>query len=185
LAKVRSPEGLVDIIFRSSNGLCEINDQWFISASSAEVLGIPVHLVPPEEMIWQKAYIMERERFDGSDVAHLLSSCGEWMSWEKLLLLFGPDWRVLLSHLVLFGFIYPAKRSLVPRNLISDLLTRFINEEQNRSGGEPICNGTLLSRIQYRYDVTAGGLQDSRLSERCQISPEELNAWDSASPEAP
>ena len=185
LAKVCGPEGLIDIIFRSSNGLCEVDDDWFAAAPRVEILEKPVRLVPPEEMIWQKAYVMERERFDGADVAHLLASCGEQLSWKKLLLRFGPDWRVLLSHLVLFAFIYPAQRKVIPRDVLSDSISRFINEEQDKPGTEQICNGTLLSRRQYHYDVMAKGLQDARLSDRCRISPEELDIWDNASPELP
>jgi hypothetical protein len=183
LAKVKSPEGLVDIVFRAGNGLCEVTDDWLVAAPRALVFGYPVRLIPPEEMIWQKAYIMERERFDGADVAHLLFSCGEKISWKKLVFLFGPDWRVLLSHLVLFGFIYPAKRNLVPRNVLSELITRFISEEQGGTSGEAICNGTLFSRVQYRYDLMVRGFRDARLQGRCRISPAELTAWDNASPE--
>ena len=29
-----------------------------------------------EEMIWSKAFIMERERYDGADIAHLILACG-------------------------------------------------------------------------------------------------------------
>jgi hypothetical protein len=183
LAKVRSPKGVVDIIFGSSNGLCEVDEEWFETSPRAEILETVVRLVPPEEMIWQKAYVMERERFDGADVAHLLFSCCKQLCWKKMLIRFGADWRVLLSHLVLFGFIYPENRGVIPRDVLSDLLSRFIKEEQDRPGAEPICNGTLLSRVQYRYDVTVRGLQDARLMERCRISAEELNIWDNASPE--
>jgi hypothetical protein len=144
LAKVCGSEGAVDIIFRSSNGLCEVDDGWFAATPRVEILETPVRLVRPEEMIWQKAYVMERERFDGADIAHLLSSCGEQLSWKKLLDRFGPDWRVLLSHLVLFAFIYPTQRRVVPRDVLSDLFGQFINEEQQRAGAEQICNGTLL-----------------------------------------
>jgi hypothetical protein len=30
--------------------------------------------VAVEEMVWQKAFIMERERFDGADVVHLIQA---------------------------------------------------------------------------------------------------------------
>ena len=40
-----------------------------------ELLGVPVKHCAPEEMIWMKAYIMERERFDGADIAHILRCC--------------------------------------------------------------------------------------------------------------
>ena len=88
-------------------------------------------------------------------------------------------------HLVLFAFIYPAQRKVIPRDVLSDLISRFINDEQDKPGTEQICNGTLLSRREYRYDVIVKGLQDARLNNRCRISPEELNIWDNASHEMP
>jgi hypothetical protein len=60
----------------------------------------------------------------------------------------------------------------------------LISEEQNRSDRELICNETLLSRTQYRYDVTVGGHRDARPS-RCLVSPKDLDSWDNASPEVP
>ena len=60
---------------------------------------------------------------------------------------FGDHWRVLLSHLILFGFVYPDKRENVPAWVMDELIRRL--------GGEPartdndVCYGTLLSREQY------------------------------------
>jgi len=76
-----------------------------------------------------KAYIMERERYDGADVAHLFWHCAAAMDWEHLLRIFGPDWRVLLSHLILFGFIYPAERDRIPKKILSQLLLRLEQDE--------------------------------------------------------
>jgi Nucleotidyl transferase of unknown function (DUF2204) len=112
LAKVRGQNCVVDLVFRAGNGLCEVDDGWFFGAPRAEILGVSTALVRPEEMIWQKAYVMERERFDGADVAHLLLSCDQALSWERLLNRFGPDWRLLFAHLILFGFLYPAHRGI-------------------------------------------------------------------------
>ena len=39
------------------------------------VLDKEVKLCPPEEIIWSKSFIMERERFDGADINHLLRIC--------------------------------------------------------------------------------------------------------------
>jgi len=38
-------------------------------------------IVPAEEMIWQKAFIQERERFDGADIHHLLRCKGAQLDW--------------------------------------------------------------------------------------------------------
>ena len=46
----------------------------FSSRIEADVLGMPVKIAPVEELLWQKAFVMERERYDGADVAHILRS---------------------------------------------------------------------------------------------------------------
>ena len=63
--------------------------------------------MPVEEMIWSKAFLMERERFDGADVLHLMRARQKEINWPRLLSRFGEHWRVLLSHLVLFPYVYP------------------------------------------------------------------------------
>ncbi|MBA2744498.1 MAG: hypothetical protein H0U43_09390, partial [Chthoniobacterales bacterium] len=72
LAKAKCGDDCIDLIFRAGNGVCEVDDTWFERARREEVLGLSAALCAPEEIIWIKAYIMERERFDGADVAHLL-----------------------------------------------------------------------------------------------------------------
>src|SRR5215212_10404336 len=124
LAKAYCGEHFVDLIFSSGNGVAPVDDDWFTHAVDETVLGIPVKIVPPEEMIWQKALIMERERFDGADVAHLLRARGPELDWPRLLRRFDSRWRVLLAHLILFGFIYPAERALIPNEVLQDLLDR-------------------------------------------------------------
>ena len=110
LGKAHGADGsFVDLIFGSGNGLTAVDEGWFRHARRGEVLGVQVRLCPPEEMLWSKAFIMERERYDGADVAHLLHCCAEELDWQRLLARFGEHWRVLLSHLVLFGYIYPAR----------------------------------------------------------------------------
>src|SRR6202008_1868463 len=145
LAKVQSGRVYVDIIFRSGNGLGSVDDVWFQHAREATIFGLQVKIVPPEEVIWQKAYIMERERFDGADIAHLLLTSADRVDWEHLVAGFGPDWRVLLSHLVLFGFIYPSKRDAIPTKVMDELVQLLELERNTPSPTTNVCNGTLLS----------------------------------------
>jgi predicted nucleotidyltransferase len=126
LAKTGCGRDYIDLIFRAGNGLCDVDDSWFERAQDDELLGLHVKLCAPEEMIWMKAYIMERERFDGADIAHILQSCAEKIDWPHLVQRFGPDWRVLLSHLVLFGYIYPSERGKIPAAVMDDLIVRLL-----------------------------------------------------------
>ncbi len=176
LAKAERGRDCVDLIFRAGNGLCEVDDSWFERAHNSNFLGLEVKLCAPEEMIWMKAYIMERERFDGADVAHILQSCGDKLDWPHLVRRFGLDWRVLLSHLVLFGYIYPGERDKIPTAIMDDLIAR-LRSEKSTAGANRICNGTLLSRKQYLLDVRERGFRDARLQARVQMNAKDIAHW--------
>src|SRR6185436_20423939 len=90
LAKAYGGEDFVDLIYSSGNGIAEVDDAWFRHASAGSVFGVDVRLCPVEEMIWSKAFILERERYDGADIAHLLLSRGSSLDWARLLERFGP-----------------------------------------------------------------------------------------------
>ena len=177
LGKVFSGNFFVDLIFSSGNGICRVDDIWFEHALPAEVLGMPVRLCPPEEMIWSKAFVMERERYDGADIAHILRACGERMDWQRLLRRFEAHWRVLLSYLILFGYIYPSDHSLIPEWVMQELLERLQSEKGNPLSRNRVCRGTLLSRIQYREDIELWGYQDARLLASGGMTPNEVARW--------
>jgi hypothetical protein len=163
LAKAYSGEDFIDVIFSSGNCVAEVDDAWFDYALDAKVFGLPVQLCPPEETIWSKAFVMERERYDGADVAHLLHAYGERLDWNRMLDRFASHWRVLLSHLVLFGFIYPYERECLPAFVMDTLLDRLRSEAQPPPTAGRLCQGTLLSKVQYAIDLDHWGYEDARL----------------------
>jgi hypothetical protein len=180
LAKIRSPEGFIDVIFNSGNGLAKVDDEWFEHAKQREVLTVPVRVAPAEETLWSKAFVMERERFDGADVSHLILALGERLDWGRLLVRFGPHWRVLLGHIILFGFIYPSARSRVPGWVMQELLQRLQREAEAPDSEDPVCYGTLLSWSQYLGDVLGGSFRDARVRPYGTMSGEEVARWTSA-----
>ena len=182
LAKIRLGSAFIDVIFSSGNGISEVDDEWFEYASDAEVLGVGVKISPVEEMIWSKAFIMERERYDGADVAHLLHARPEQFDWERLLRRFDAHWRVLLSHLVLFGFIYPDEQALIPPWVMSFLADRLKLETQGQPATARLCQGTLLSREQYLHDIEQQGYQDGRVRPFGNMSRRDVAHWTSAIP---
>jgi len=180
LGKIFCEDSVVDVIFNSGNGVCEVDDMWFAHAVPGQVFGFSVKFCPPEEMIWTKAFIMERERYDGGDVAHLLLNCGDRLDWARLLDRFGSHWRVLLGHLILFGYVYPSARQQIPQEIMRDLLHQLADEAAAPiSAGQP-CQGPLLSRIQYRPDIEKMGFKDARLTTDSKMSPDEIVDWTNA-----
>jgi hypothetical protein len=180
LAKAHGAGHFVDVIYNSGNGLSEVDEDWFAHAVPAEVVGVPVRLCPAEEAIWSKSFVMERERFDGADVAHLIRARGESLDWPRLLRRFGPHGRVLLAHLVLFGFIYPAEAGKVPDWVVRELIDRMRLEAGAGIATGPLCRGTLLSREQYLIDVERWGYRDARLRPDGGMTAEEVAIWTAA-----
>ena len=183
LGKVHDHTGFVDVIFNSGNGLSPVDDDWFVNACDAQVLGVQVKLAPVEESLWTKAFIMERERYDGADIAHLLQANAEQLDWAGLLERFGAHWRVLLVHLTLFGYIYPGEQHRVPRWLMETLLGRLTAElRQPPAVDVHVCAGTLLSRSQYLHDVEQLGFVDGRLTPASTMTREDVAVWTEAIP---
>ncbi len=152
-----------DLIFSSGNGVAVVDDLWISRARGAVIHGLPILVAAPEEIIWSKAFVCERERFDGADVNHIILACGRTMDWHHLLRRFGPYWEVLLAHMMMFRFSYPGHRDRVPRWIWEELLDRSRRQE-NDPAAASLCRGMLLSRTQYAVDLEQG-FEDARLTE--------------------
>ena len=179
LGKAFRGDDFIDVIFSSGNGIATVDDLWFEHAVDETVLDVPVKLCPAEETIWSKAFIMERERYDGADVAHLMRAVGPRLDWKRLLRRFDGYWRVLLAHLTLFGFIYPTDRTSIPAWVVTELMSRLAGELETADGGPRVCRGTILSRGQYLVDVDKWGYRDGRLFDK-RMSRSEIAHWTAA-----
>eukprot|EP01111_Echinosteliopsis_oligospora_P010266 TRINITY_DN3165_c0_g1_i1.p1 TRINITY_DN3165_c0_g1~~TRINITY_DN3165_c0_g1_i1.p1 ORF type:complete len:297 (+),score=66.32 TRINITY_DN3165_c0_g1_i1:150-1040(+) len=193
-------EDFIDIIFSSGNGVSEVDEEWFSRAQKAEILGHPARIIPAEEMIWSKAFIMERERFDGADVAHTIRKYGPKMNWDWLLQRFGAQhWRVLYSHLILAGYIYPSDKEVVPLWVMETLSAKLIEEQKqatapaaappsadveaskalSAAASRKLCHGTFLSRQQYLKDLCEWEYEDGRISLHMMSEQDVIN-WTAA-----
>ena len=162
LGKAFHNDDFVDLIFSAGNGVAAVDDLWFQHAVKEKVFGVDVELIPAEEMIWSKGLIMERERFDGADVAHVLRAAGDRLDWRRMIDRFGPYWRALYAHIVLFGFIYPSDRTKVPEWVMDELTERVQQETRAGNAEEKVCYGAIISRQQYLKDIADWGYEDAR-----------------------
>jgi hypothetical protein len=181
LGKVYHEGYFVDVISSSGNGLCSVDLEWFENAMPDTILGQQVNLIPVEEMIWQKAFIMERHRFDGSDVMHLLHYHSERLDWTRLLHRFSGNWLVILSHLTLYRFAYPDDESPKANAILKQLATRLASNLEHL--GQParhwpqLCRGTLLSLLDFLPAVEHWGYVDARLQPLGNMTPAEVAHW--------
>jgi hypothetical protein len=177
LAKAYKGDLFIDFIFNSGNGIAQVDDSWFDEVPIGEMFGVKAPICRPEDIIWSKAFIMDRERFDGADIAHLIRDAGHQLDWQRLVDKFETHWRVLLAHVMLYQFIYPGDDA-IPQWVVSHLVNRA-GEEEFQSD-ERLCQGTLLSRDQFASDVDLHGYSDGRLSPLGNMNEDELNEYLSA-----
>jgi hypothetical protein len=110
-------------------------------------------------------------------VAHILRASAERIDWTRLVARFGDYWRVLMAHLVLFGFVYPGERHRIPPGVLSELSSRLQRELATPETGARVCRGTILSRAQYLVDVERWGYADPRLAPQGNMTEREAAIW--------
>jgi hypothetical protein len=63
---------------------------------------------------------------------------------------------------------------------MEELLSRLQDEMQQSLPANPLCQGTLLSRVQYRMAIERWGYQDARLVPHGNMTAEAIAQWSAA-----
>jgi hypothetical protein len=174
LGKATHKDFLIDFIVGMANGLSQVDDSWFRYAVKDLCFGMPVKFLSPEDMIWSKAFVMARERFDGADIAHLLHARGRQLDWNRLVRRSAGHEAVLLSHLLLFRHIYPGDKSAVPVRVMQRLWKTAIRQWKRDQQYAELCRGPLFSRDQYAIDIGRRGFHDARLLPYGSLTPRQV-----------
>lgn len=162
LAKARRDGALIDIIFCSYNGLFPVDDTWHENGRDAEVLGVPVRVVGPEEILVSKCFVAARDRFDGGDVSWLLRALSDQLDWQRIEWEMRDHWQVLLWQLVHYLYVFPAERASIPTDLMARLIAKLGKELIAEPGDPGLCRGPMLDPKLYKHDMHAKGLEDPR-----------------------
>jgi hypothetical protein len=109
---------IVDIIWEMANRRAVI-DSWWMSGPSVQLRGRSVKVVPPETMLWDKLYILQRDRCDWPDVLNLLYYQGEKLAWREVLDRLEDDIPLLTGALAVFRWLSPGVSSRFPEWLWS------------------------------------------------------------------
>lgn len=160
LAKIHSPPHLLDILFavRHMTRL-RISDEWLRTSVAARFLDVPTRILRPEEIIATKAYIANRDRFDGADILHLIRALQGEVDWRRLVDLLEGDEEIVLWHLVLFAFVYPMHREWLPRELMRRAFERIQSTPALLTART--FRGAVLDPVSFRVDVSEWGYRDA------------------------
>jgi hypothetical protein len=149
----------VDLITGMSNAAIVVEDSWIDRARPAVVHDIRTRVLAAEELIASKVFVARRERFDGVDIAHVIYGTRGQIDWQRVLLLLGEHWEMLLWALVLYRYAYPAQTQYVPAELWRDLLSRF-QEAVALSDPTARFRGSLVDDKMFAIDLNEWGLDN-------------------------
>jgi hypothetical protein len=105
---------IIDVIWAMANGHASVDEQW-LRGPQVEVDGHLFRLLAPEEMIWNKLYVLQ------PDIFTVLYSIGPDLEWRHLVNRVGEDRLLLTGMLSTFAWLCPAHARSFPSWLWSEL----------------------------------------------------------------
>jgi hypothetical protein len=100
---------LVDVIWGTPNRLTEVDDEWFKNQTPVKLKDEMLAALPPEELLWIKLYVLQRDRCDWPDLLNLLYAEAERMDWPRLIGRLGEDVQLLQGLMQVFAWLAPSK----------------------------------------------------------------------------
>jgi hypothetical protein len=104
---------IVDVIWAMANHRAEIDDLW-MSGPAVAIHGRRLRVLPPEAMICDKLYILQRERCDWPDVMNLFFYTGGTVDWGLLTRRMEDHIPLLAAALTVFRWIAPGRAESLP-----------------------------------------------------------------------
>jgi hypothetical protein len=108
---------LVDIIWQTPNRRSEVDEQWFNLSRKLVLRGENLAVLPPEELLTIKLYVIQRDRCDWPDLINLLYRACDDLDWAHVLDRLGPERALLGGLLHLFNWIAPARALQIPAEI--------------------------------------------------------------------
>jgi hypothetical protein len=107
-------EVIVDLIWAMANDWEEVDEAWLTRGPRVEVRGEILPVIPPEELIWAKLYVLQKDRCDWSDILNIIYATGETLDWEHLLGRLIQDLPLLRGVLSVFAWLSPGRARELP-----------------------------------------------------------------------
>jgi hypothetical protein len=126
---------IVDVIWQSANKTGFVDAGWRERATPGEFAGVSTWFASAEDLIWLKAFIVQRDRCDWPDVLNLITAAEGRLNWDWLLERFGPHWRLLQAVFHLFDWTCPQHAGYVPVRIREELAWRVAGRRPSEAAG--------------------------------------------------
>ncbi len=108
---------IVDIMWQMANYRAQADGQWLSRGDLVSIRGWKLRMLPAEELLWSKLYILQKDRCDWGDLLNILYSRGSQLDWDHLVARVGDDKPVLAALVQLFTWACPGRALALPRGL--------------------------------------------------------------------
>ena len=108
---------IVDIIWQTPNRRTIVDEQWFTRSQKVILRGENLAVLPAEELLAIKLYVLQRDRCDWPDLLNLLYQTCDQLDWSHLLNRLGPERPLLSGLLQIFNWVAPARALRIPREV--------------------------------------------------------------------
>lgn len=105
---------IVDVIWAMANQRAQVDESWFCPGTIVEARGEEARVISPEVILWDKLYILQRDRSDWPDAMNLLEAVGDRLDWRDIFRRTGEDTPLLAGLLSVFRWISPRRARAVP-----------------------------------------------------------------------
>ena len=115
---------IVDVIFRFANLSNYVTSNWLERAPDTQFLGTNMKILPLEELIWLKVFVINRDRSDWPDVMRIIKAQCSQIDWTRLLELLGEHWLLLAGLIDVFDWQHPDSMGCIPDEIRNGLAER-------------------------------------------------------------
>jgi hypothetical protein len=112
---------IVDVIWSMANRRAEVDQVWFDRAPVVNLREESFKILPAEELLWCKLYVLQRDHCDWTDLMNLIYGVGPRLDWDHLLMRVGNDVQLLKGILELFTWAAPHRAAELPMSLRREL----------------------------------------------------------------
>lgn len=107
---------IVDIMWAMANQRAAVTETW-LRGPEIEVDGVRFRLLPPEEAIWSKLYVMQRDRCDWPDIFNIVRGLSGDLDWQRLMSKLNGDVRLFGGVLSAYGWLCPDEARKIPASV--------------------------------------------------------------------
>jgi hypothetical protein len=105
---------IVDVIWQTPNRRTVVDEEWFKRGRPVVLRDEKLAVIPAEELLAIKLYVLQRDRCDWPDLINLLHCTCNALDWDHVLNRLGSDQPLLAGLLQVFNWVSPAEAKMIP-----------------------------------------------------------------------